>query len=64
MKKSEPKSKARYWACVLLLEFGPKAKAAVEPLADALTDPDPTICMQAAMALGHIDRTPRRPCRP
>ncbi len=54
LKKSEPKSKARYWACVLLQEFGPKAKAAVEPLGEALQDEDPTIRMQAALALAQI----------
>jgi HEAT repeat protein len=54
LKKSEPKSKSRYWACVLLQEFGAKAKDAVDPLSEALTDPDPTIRMQAALALGQI----------
>jgi HEAT repeat protein len=54
LKTAKPKSKARYWACVLAGQFGPAAKDAVEPLAAALKDEDPSIRMQAAMALGSI----------
>lgn len=54
LKESKPKSKARYWACVLLAEYGPEAEAAVEPLTAALTDEDVGIRMQAALALGQI----------
>ncbi len=54
LKTAEPKSKSRFWACVLLQEFGPKAKDAVAPLTKALEDPDPTIRMQAALALAAI----------
>ncbi|HEX4142021.1 MAG TPA: HEAT repeat domain-containing protein [Pirellulales bacterium] len=51
---AKPKSKARYWACVLLAEFGPKAETAVDPLTEALSDEDVGIRMQAALALGQI----------
>ncbi len=54
LQNAEPKSKARYWACVLLAEFGPAAEGAVEPLTMALSDEDPGIRMQAALALGQI----------
>ena len=54
LRDAEPKSKARYWACVLLAEFGPAAEAGVEPLTKALTDEDPGIRMQAVLALGQI----------
>jgi HEAT repeat protein len=57
LRESKPKSKARYWACVLLAEFGPEAEAGVEPLTTALTDEDVGIRMQAALALGHIGPT-------
>jgi HEAT repeat protein len=54
LRDSEPKSKARYWACVLLAEFGADAADAVEPLVGALSDEDVGIRMQATLALGHI----------
>ena len=54
LKEAKPKSKARYWACVLLAEFGPEAEEAVEPLTKALDDEDVGIRMQAALALGQI----------
>ncbi len=54
LRKAEPKSKARYWACVLLAELGADATDAVEPLTAALKDEDAGIRMQAALALGHI----------
>ncbi|HEY1785125.1 MAG TPA: HEAT repeat domain-containing protein [Pirellulales bacterium] len=57
LRDSKPKSKARYWACVLLAEFGPEAEAGVEPLTTALADEDVGIRMQAALALGHIGPT-------
>jgi HEAT repeat protein len=41
-----------YWACVVLREIGPPAKAAVPALAEKLQDPRPDIRLQAVLALG------------
>ncbi|HTU26269.1 MAG TPA: HEAT repeat domain-containing protein [Pirellulales bacterium] len=54
LKEAPPKSKARYWACVLLAELGPKAEPGIDPLKAALSDEDPGTRMQAALALGQI----------
>ncbi|OHB85184.1 MAG: hypothetical protein A2V98_20435 [Planctomycetes bacterium RBG_16_64_12] len=41
-----------YWACVVLRDIGPSAKAAVPALAEKLNDPRPDIRLQAVLALG------------
>ena len=46
--------KSRYWACVVLAEMGPAAKAAVPELTKVVEDPDPEERMQALIALGEI----------
>ena len=64
LKKSPSKSKARYWACVLVNEFGSQGKDAVGPLAEVLkTDEDPATRMQAALALASIGPDAQPPCR-
>jgi HEAT repeat protein len=44
--------KAAYWACLVLREIGPEAKAAVPALAAKLKDADPEIRREAALTLG------------
>jgi HEAT repeat protein len=44
--------KAAYWACLVLREIGPAAKAAVPALTEKLKDPRPEIRREAALALG------------
>ncbi len=47
--------KSRYWACVVLAEIGPDAKAAVPALTKAFKSDEHVECrMQAALALGEI----------
>jgi len=46
--------KTRHWACLVLGEVGPGAKAAVPELAKALSDADPEIRLHAAVALAEI----------
>ncbi len=45
---------ARYWACLVIAELGPKAAATVPGLTDALGDDDAEVRREAAIALGHI----------
>jgi HEAT repeat protein len=47
-------AEARYWACLVLAEIGPKAKEAAPALGKVLTDPRPEVRLQAAMALAEI----------
>lgn len=46
---------AAYWACVVLRDIGPVAKAAVPALAEKLNDPRPDIRLQAVLALGAME---------
>jgi HEAT repeat protein len=46
--------KARYWACLVLAEIGPKAKEAVPALVKALGDKRREVRREAVLALGHI----------
>jgi HEAT repeat protein len=48
--------KAAYWACVVLRDIGPAAKAAVPALAEKLTDPRPDIRREAVLALGAMNQ--------
>ena len=43
--------KAAYWACLVLRDLGPKAKAAVPALIERLADPRPEIRREAILAL-------------
>jgi HEAT repeat protein len=45
---------ARYWACLVLAEIGPEAKAAVPALVKALADERPEVRLQVAIALGEV----------
>src|SRR5262245_47175204 len=45
---------ARYWACLVLAEIGPDAKAAVPALTKTLADKRPEVRLQAVIALGEI----------
>ena len=45
---------ARYWACLVLAEIGPAAKAAVPGLVKALADERPEVRIQALVALAEI----------
>jgi HEAT repeat protein len=45
---------ARYWACLILAELGPKAKEAVPALQSVLADERPEVRLQALIALGEI----------
>jgi HEAT repeat protein len=45
---------ARFWACLVLAEIGPEAKAAAPALAKTLSDERPEVRLQAAIALGEI----------
>ncbi len=47
--------KAAYWACVVLREIGPAAKAAVPALAEKIHDPRPEIRREAILALAAMD---------
>ena len=49
--------KAAYWACLVLREIGPAAKAAVPALTGKLTDPRPEIRREAILALAAIGET-------
>jgi len=44
----------RYWACLVLAEMGPQAKAAVPQLTTLLKDDEPEVRMEAVIALGEI----------
>ncbi len=46
--------KACYWACLVLAEIGPKAKAAVPHIKGVLKHKDPEVRLQALMTLGEI----------
>lgn len=48
------RSRARYWACLVLAEIGPDAADAVPALRGILSDPEPETRLQALMALGEI----------
>jgi HEAT repeat protein len=45
---------ARYWACLVLAEIGPEAKAAVPALTKVLGDERAEVRLQATIALGEI----------
>ncbi len=45
---------ARYWACLILAELGPKAKEAVPALQKVVADERPEVRLQALVALGEI----------
>lgn len=47
-------AEARYWACLVLAEIGPEAKAAVPGLMKTLGDERPEVRLQAVIALGQI----------
>jgi HEAT repeat protein len=47
--------KAAYWACVILREIGPAAKAAVPALAAKLSDRSPDVRREAVLALGNMN---------
>jgi HEAT repeat protein len=48
---------AAYWACVILRDIGPDAKAAVPALVEMLNDPRPEIRREAVLALAAIGST-------
>jgi HEAT repeat protein len=45
---------ARYWACLILAELGPKAKEAAPALVKVIADERPEVRLQALIALGEI----------
>jgi len=46
--------RACYWACLVLAEIGPDAKAAVPHIKDVLKHEDPVVRLQALVTLGEI----------
>jgi HEAT repeat protein len=49
--------KVAYWACVVLREIGPTAKAAVPALVEVLKSPRPDVRREAVLALGVMEDT-------
>ena len=54
LQKALEDDKGRYWACLVIGEIGPPAKAAVPGLTKATTDKAPEVRMQALHALASI----------
>jgi HEAT repeat protein len=53
--KALQNEKLAYWACIVLREIGPSAKAAVPALIETLKSPRPDVRREAVLALGAMD---------
>ncbi len=53
--KALKNEKVAYWACIVLRDMGPKAKAAVPALIETLKSPRPDVRREAVLALGVMD---------
>jgi HEAT repeat protein len=53
--KALQNEKLAYWACVVLREIGPQAKAAAPALVEAIKSPRPDVRREAVLALGAMD---------